>query len=84
MISQDEIAKQLGVSPRTLREMLAIESKLTPEIKDLLDTGVFTKTTASKILTKLSPDEQLDVYQALSRSMPLKRRCYGEIDVAVN
>lgn len=67
LISQDEIAEQLGVSPRTLREMLAIESKLTPEIKELLDTGVFTKTTASKILTKLSPDEQKE----LAKSLPV-------------
>lgn len=66
-LSQDEIAEQLGVSPRTLREMLAIESKLTPEIKELLDTGVFTKTTASKILTKLSPDEQKE----LAKSLPV-------------
>ena len=67
ILSQDEIAEQLGVSPRTLREMLAIESKLTPEIKELLDTGVFTKTTASKILTKLSPDEQKE----LAKSLPI-------------
>ena len=67
LISQDEIAEQLGVSPRTLREMLAIESKLTPEIKELLGTGVFTKTTASKILTKLSPDEQKE----LAKSLPV-------------
>ena len=67
LISQDEIAEQLGVSPRTLREMLAIESKLTPEIKELLDTCVFTKTTASKILTKLSPDEQKE----LAKSLPV-------------
>lgn len=67
ILSQDEIAEQLGVSPRTLREMLAIESKLTPEIKELLDTGVFTKTTASKILTKLSPDEQKE----LAKSLPV-------------
>lgn len=66
-LSQDEIAEQLGVSPRTLREMLAIESKLTPEIKELLDTGVFTKTTASKILTKLSPNEQKE----LAKSLPV-------------
>lgn len=65
ILSQDEIAEQLGVSPRTLREMLAIESKLTPEIKELLDTGVFTKTTASKILTKLSHDEQKELVKAL-------------------
>lgn len=65
LISQTEIAEQLGISERTLREMLAIERKLTPEIKELLDTGVFTKTTASKILTKLTPDEQKELAKTL-------------------
>ncbi len=51
-ISQEEIAKRLGISLPTLKEMLLIERKLTPEIKEMLDNGVFTKSTASKILTK--------------------------------
>ncbi len=52
-LTQEEIANQLGVSLPTLKEMLAIERKLTPEIKEMLDNGVFTKSTASKILTKI-------------------------------
>ena len=64
-LNQSEIAKQLGISVTTLNEMLAIERKLTPEIKELLDTGVFTKTTASKILTKLSPKEQSELISNL-------------------
>ncbi len=56
LISQDEIAEQLGISERSLRNLLAIENKLTPEIKEMLNNGVFTKTTASKILTKLSAE----------------------------
>lgn len=66
-LTQAEIASQLGISVPTLNEMLAIERKLTPKIKELLDTGVFTKTTASKILTKLSPDEQKE----LAKSLPV-------------
>ena len=64
-LTQSEIASQLGISVPTLKEMLAIERKLTPEIKELLDTGVFTKTTASKILTKLTPDEQKELAKTL-------------------
>lgn len=67
MLTQSEIASQLGISVPTLNEMLAIERKLTPEIKEMLDAGVFTKTTASKILTKLSPDEQKE----LAKSLPV-------------
>ncbi len=40
LISRAEIASQLGVSERTLNEMLAIECKLTPEIKEMLNNGV--------------------------------------------
>lgn len=65
MLTQSEIASQLGISVPTLNEMLAIERKLTPEIKEMLDAGVFTKTTASKILTKLSPDEQKELVKSL-------------------
>ncbi len=51
--SLEEISFQLGISLTNLTDMLAIERKLTPEVKEMLDNGVFTKTTASKILTKL-------------------------------
>ncbi len=64
-LTQDEIAEQLGISARSLRELLAIENKLTPEIKEMLDNGVFTKTTASKILTKLSAEEQAELVETL-------------------
>ena len=54
----DEIAKQLGTNKRSLQEALEIERKLTPEVKEILDAGAFTKTTASKILVKLTTEEQ--------------------------
>lgn len=46
-----DIALQLGTSETALKELLLIERKLTPEIKDMLNNGVFTKTTASMVLT---------------------------------
>lgn len=57
-LSISEIAKQLGTSETSLKELLLIERKLTPEIKELIDNGTITKTTSSKVLTKLSPTEQ--------------------------
>ena len=51
-ITQSDIAKQLGINERGLRELLEIERKLTPEIKELLDDGIISKTSASKIWTK--------------------------------
>ena len=64
-----DIAKQLGVSETTLKEMLLIERKLTPEVKQLLKDGVFTKTTASKVLVKLSPQEQAELIAALPQDV---------------
>jgi len=61
------IAKQLGLSKTTLEELLLIERKLTPEIKELLDEGIITKTSASKIWVKLSEKEQLELLEELGK-----------------
>lgn len=66
-LTQAEIAQQLGISVPTLNEILAIERKLTPDIKELLDTGIISKTAASKIWTKLLPHEQEELLQELGR-----------------
>jgi len=64
-LSLDEIATQLGTNKRSLQELLEIERKLTPEIKELIDSGTITKTTASKILTKLTLEEQEELIKSL-------------------
>ena len=43
-LSLDEIAKQLGISKANLTRVLSIERNLTDWMKELLDTGVITKT----------------------------------------
>ena len=65
--SQDEIAQELGIKPRTLQYLLEIERKLTPEVKELLDTGIISKTSASKIWVKLSEDEQKELLEELGK-----------------
>ena len=61
-----DIAEELGISERTLYEILAIERKLTPEMKELLDKDkLFSKTTAAKIISKLSSDEQAQLISTL-------------------
>jgi len=57
-VALPEIAKQLGISKTTLEELLLIERKLTPEMKELVDEGKITKTTASKVLSKLTKTQQ--------------------------
>jgi len=66
-LTQKEIANNLGIPERTLRELLEIERKLTPEIKELLDEGIISKTAASKIWTKLSEEEQLELLEELGK-----------------
>lgn len=66
-LSMKDIAKQLGTSETNLKELLLIERKLTPEIKEILDAGGINKTTASKILVKLSPEEQRSLLEELGR-----------------
>ncbi|MEA4926326.1 MAG: hypothetical protein VB084_13570 [Syntrophomonadaceae bacterium] len=66
-MSIDEIAKQLGTNKRSLQELLEIERKLTPEVKELLDTGIISKTSASKIWVKLSEQEQEELLNELGR-----------------
>lgn len=73
-LTQDEIANQLGLSITALGEMLAIERKLTPEMKELIDTGAITKTTASKLLTKLSQAEQEELIQSLDVTKKLTQK----------
>ena len=63
----DEIANQLGTSKRSLQEVLEIERKLTPELKEILDAGEINKTTASKILVKLSPEDQQSLLNDLGK-----------------
>lgn len=62
-LTLDEIAAQLGTTKRSLQRSLTIERKLTEEMKQLLDDGVFSRTIAADIISALSYDEQ---YQLIS------------------
>jgi len=64
---QDEIAKKFNISVAELNRIIAIERKLTPEVKEFLDTGVISKTSASMIWTKLSPKEQNELLEELGK-----------------
>ncbi|SHK41736.1 hypothetical protein [Desulforamulus aeronauticus] len=79
-LTQQEIASQLGIPERTLRELLEIERKLTPEIKELLDTGIISKTSASKIWTKLSEQEQKELLDELGKDKikEMKNQSYAD------
>ena len=50
LLSLDEIAKQLGTSKTNLKRALSIERNLTDSMKELLDTGVISKTLAADVI----------------------------------
>lgn len=79
----DEISKQLGTSRTTLQELLSIERKLTPEVKELLDSGLISKTSASKIWVKLSEKEQMDLLNDLGKDV-ISKMTQSQIQKYIN
>ena len=68
-LTQNEIAQSLGVSERTLRELLEIDRKLIPQIRELFDSGNINKNIANKVLCRLAKEEQEHLYNILGESM---------------
>ena len=64
-LTLDEIAKELNISKSNLTRALSIERNLTDSMKELLDTGVITKTLASDTITSLSEKEQEELISKL-------------------
>lgn len=64
-LTLEEIASQLGTSKRDLQRVLSIERNLTDSMKELLDTGVITKTLASDTIASLSEEEQEELISKL-------------------
>lgn len=55
--TQEQLAKQLGISVDTLQNYKLL-SDMIPELEELLDTGIVTKTTALAIMKNLSEGDQ--------------------------
>lgn len=55
--NQEQLAAMNGMSVDTMENYIMI-SKMIPELEELLDTGIVTKTTALAIMRSLSEDEQ--------------------------
>lgn len=70
LLKLSEIAKQLGISEKSLKRVLSIERNLTDSMKELLDTGVITRTLAADTITSLSEQEQ----EALVKELDITRK----------
>lgn len=66
-LSREDIAKELGVSETTLKELLKIDRKLIPEIRQLFDDGKITKQTANKVWCRLSATDQEKFFNEIGR-----------------
>lgn len=64
-LTLDEIASQLDISKRDLQRALSIERNLTSSMKDLLDTGVISKTLAADVISSLTEKEQEELVSNL-------------------
>lgn len=64
LISQEQLAAQLGISVDTLQNYKMM-SDMIPELEELLDTGVVTKTTALAMIKNLSTEEQKELISTL-------------------
>ena len=70
LISQEDIAKELGVSCDTLQNLKKLLG-LDPAIQSLISEGRITATTGFKLLTKLSPEEQQKLIENLPEDVKL-------------
>ena len=62
--TQEQLAAQMGISVDTLQNYKLL-SEMIPELSDLVDTGIVTKTTALAIMRNLSDEEQKELIQTL-------------------
>lgn len=60
--SQEDIATLMGISVDTLQNYKKL-TEMIPELEDLVDTGIVTKTTALAIMKELEPDEQKELIE---------------------
>lgn len=62
--TQSDIASQMGISVDTLQNYKLL-SDMIPELSDLVDTGIVTKTTALAMMRNLSTEEQEELIASL-------------------
>lgn len=63
-VSQEDIAKELGVTTRTLCNLKQL-STLLPEIQDIISEGRVTATTGYKVISRLSKEEQSELLKKI-------------------
>ena len=62
--TQSDLANQLGIDLNTLKRAKQL-TDLPQEIQDMVESGKITPSTASRVIARLSPDEQLQLIEEL-------------------
>lgn len=62
--TQQQLAEKLGISVDTLQNYKLL-AEMIPEIEELMDTGIVTKTTALAMMRNLSEDEQREMISSM-------------------
>lgn len=71
--SQEDIAAQIGISVDTLQNY-KLMAEMIPELEDLMDTGIVTKTTALAMMKNLSPQEQEELISSLDTTKRITQK----------
>lgn len=70
---QEQLAAQIGISVDTLHNFKLL-SEMIPELEELLDTGIVTKTTALAIVKNLSPSEQEEFISSMDITKKITKK----------
>lgn len=73
LANQSDIASQMGISVDTLQNYKLL-SDMIPELSDLVDTGIVTKTTALAMMRNLSENEQEELIASLDTTKKITQR----------
>lgn len=71
--TQEDLAQKLGMDVRTLQNYKLLADMI-PELDNLVDTGIVTKTTALAIMKELSEEEQLELIDSLDTTKKITGR----------
>ena len=71
--SQEDIATQMGISVDTLQNYKMM-AEMIPELEDLMDTGIVTKTTALALMKNLSLQEQEELISSLDTTKRITQK----------
>lgn len=71
--TQEQLASQMGISVDTLQNYKMM-AEMIPELEDLMDTGIVTKTTALAMMKSLSPQEQEELISSLDTTKRITQK----------